>query len=177
MYNYWRTDLNDSIKALESIKDTILPYLISGEIYSIEKSQNEILILMDTLSGIDYIRKNKNGLQGIAARVQWANKPYNTFTIRSGRSSGVDTELKKRLFQINNGYFYPAFTLQAYFDNRIDNKLLSIGIIRTKDLYNLYLNEPSKFKKNKSDNDFIFISWDSIDSKLIKTKIRKAICH
>lgn len=173
MYNYWKTDLSDSIKCIESIRKNILPLLISGEIYSIEASQNQILILLDTYSGIDYIRQTNEGLQGIAARVQWTDKPYNSFTIRSNRKSGVDTELKKRLYQIDNGYFYPAFTLQAYFDNRNDNNLLSIAIIRTKDLYNLYLNSPEKFQKNKSDNDFVFIYWANIERNLIKILQKK----
>lgn len=118
MYNNWRRDLNDSVIALESIKDTYLPKVIKGKIHTIENADNEILILMDTKSGIDYIREDTNGLQGIAARVQWG-RAWNTFTIRTARHTGSETELEKRLYQIDNGYFYPAFTMQAYFDNRL----------------------------------------------------------
>ncbi|HSH50995.1 MAG TPA: hypothetical protein VK982_04645 [Bacteroidales bacterium] len=168
MYNHWRKDLKDSIIALESIKNTILPKLIGGEIHSIEDSENSILIKMDVTSGIDYIRENETGLQGIAARVQWGND-WDTFTIRSKRHTitGTDTELKKRLSQIDEGYFYPAFTLQAYFDNRQENNLLSIAVIRTVDLYSVYLESPHLFESNKSDNEFIFIRWNKI-SKYIK---------
>lgn len=167
MYNNWSTDLSDSIIALESIKENILPKLISGKIHSIENSSNEILILLDKLSGIDYIRQNENGLQGIAARVQWG-KNWDTFTIRSKRHTGTKTELEKRLYAIKNGYFYPAFTLQAYFDNRQTNNLLSIAVIKTIDLYNLYQNKFELFESNKSDNEFSFIKWCKIHDDLIK---------
>lgn len=166
MYNNWIKDLNDSIIALESIKYTILPKLINGTIHTIENSDNEIFLKMDSLSGIDYIREDKNGLQGIAARVQWGYN-FDTFTIRTERHTQSKTELEKRLYQIENGYFYPAFTLQAYFNNRNENKLLSIAIIKTIDLYNLYKNNFELFEFNKSDNQFAFIKWLKIKN-LIK---------
>lgn len=158
--------MSDSVAALDKIKEDVLPKLISGKILSIENIDNEILLLMDKISGIDYIRQDKHGLQGIAARVQWGNN-YNTFTIRSARHSGTQTELEKRLYQIKNGYFYPEFTLQAYFNNRNDNKLLSIAIIRTIDLYNVYQTNPELFESNKSDNEFKFVRWYKIQN-LIK---------
>ena len=58
MYNNWVKDLSDSMVAIDKIKDTILPKVISGKIHSIENSNNEILIMMDRFSGIDYIRQN-----------------------------------------------------------------------------------------------------------------------
>lgn len=161
MYNKWGKDLKDSIIAMESIKENVLPKLISGKIHNIEGSDNCVLIKIDTTSGIDYIRENDKGLQGIAARVQWGNA-WNTFTIRSKRHTGTPTELEKRLYQIKNGYFYPAFTLQAYFDNRANNNLLSIAIIKTKKLYELYINRPYLFKERVSDNKFYFVQWDDI---------------
>lgn len=170
MYNNWRHDLNDSVIALESIKDTYLPKVIKGKIHTIENADNEILMLMDTKSGIDYIREDTNGLQGIAARVQWG-RAWNTFTIRTARHTGSETELEKRLYQIDNGYFYPAFTMQAYFDNRLDNNLLSLAIVKTVDLYNLFKNERHLFEKRRSDNDFVFIHWDNLKDKVKTIKI------
>lgn len=167
MYNNWNVDLNDSVKALSTIKDTILPKLITGKVHCIENSENEILLLLDKMSGVDYIRENKHGLQGIAARVQWGNN-WDTFTIRAKRISGTQTELEKRLWQIENGYFYPEYTLQAYFDNRKSNNLLSIAMIKTKDLYNLYRDNPTIFENQKSDNDFIFVKWCKIENLIKK---------
>jgi hypothetical protein len=167
MYNSWDIDLSDSVKALSTIKDTVLPKLISGKIHCIENSDNEVLLLLDRMSGIDYVREDKHGLQGIAARVQWGNN-WDTFTIRAKRNSGSKTELEKRLDQIENGYFYPEYTLQAYFDNRENNNLLSIAIIKTKDLYNLYKENPSIFESQKSDNEFVFVRWSKIQNLIRK---------
>lgn len=172
MYNSWTTDLTDSIKAIDKIKYSVLPKLISGDIISIENTDNEVLIMLDKHSGIDYIRKNDNGLQGIASRVQFGKvgekpKAWNTFTIRYERCSGTKTEYEKRINQIENGYFYPAFTLQAYFDNRVDMNLLSIAIIKTTDLYAI-IQTSDKVCERVSDNVFKYISWCDIDPDKIK---------
>lgn len=172
MYNNWNVDLSDSVKALDQIKNTVLPKLISGKIHSIEKSEKDILIkcntsidiqnpilkLFDTKSGIDYIRENNDGLQGIASRVQWG-KSWESFTIRYARHTGTETEFEKRKRQIKDGYLYPAFTLQAYFDNRADNNLLSIAVIKTIDLYKFTDEYPELVKYRNSDNKFAVIYW------------------
>jgi len=167
IYNSWKKDLSDSVKALKTIEKTVLPRVISGKIHSIETSHNFVLMLMDQKSGIDYIREDNVGLQGIAARVQWG-KAWNTFTIRAARHTGAKTELEKRLSGIANGYFYPAFTMQAYFNNRKDNLFLSLGIIKTKALFDFLKNYPDKIERNKSDNSFVFVRWYHL-SNLVKT--------
>lgn len=159
-YNKWNKDLQDATKAIESIKDTVLPRLISGKLHSIENADNKILLMMDQVSGIDLIRQNSAGLQGVASRVQFGHS-FNTFTIRSKRKSGAKTELEKRLQQIKEGYFYPAFTLQAYFDNRKDLNLLSIAIIRTEDLY-LFIKKGNKVYTRESDNVFKYCKWSDL---------------
>lgn len=158
-YNAWQKDLSDSVIALNKIKNIITENLISGTIHTIEQSDNEILMKLDIKSGIDFIVEKEEGLQGIASRVQWG-KAWDTFTIRAVRCTGSETELSKRLRQIDGGYFYPAYTMQAYFDNRESNNLLSIGVVKTKDLYTLLKNKPHLFSKQKSDNEFLFISFD-----------------
>lgn len=161
-YNEWGKDLNDSVKAIKTIQHTVLPKLISGSLHNIEKSSNEILLWMDIYSGIDMIRKNKNGLQGVACRVQFG-PAYNTFTIRSARHTGAKTEFEKRTTQIEAGYFYPAFTLHAYFDDRIYMNLLSIAVIKTIDLYKAIRNGV-KMSTRYSDNQFKVVKWaDLID--------------
>lgn len=160
-YNNWQDDLSASVKAFEGIRKTYLPRVISGKIHTIEQAKNEVLIMLDTTSGIDYIRQDEHGLQGIAARAQWGNA-WDTFTIREARHTGTQTELEKRLYQIHNGYFFPFFTMQAYFDNKEDNNLLSIAVIKTADLYWLYENKACIFHRRASDNEFLFVNWYAI---------------
>ncbi len=173
MDNTWDKDLSDSMIAMNKIKDNYLPKLISGKIHSAESSDVEIVRLLDVVSGIDYIAENEHGLRGIATRVQWCDNPYNTFTIRSERHTGNGTELEKRLYQIENGYLYPSLTLQAYFDNRKENNLLSIGVIKTKDLYRIYQESPLLFRTNYSDNQFKFIHWDNLEGYVKKIILKK----
>jgi hypothetical protein len=167
-YNYWEKDLNSSVVALESIRHTVLPKLISGKIHTIEKVNNDILMLLDQKSGIDYIREDETGLQGIAARCQWGTKAWNSFTIRSERHTGSKTELEKRMESIEKGYFYPAYTLQAYFDDRKTNNLYTIGVIKTKDLFGFMRENPDFVETNKSDNKFVYVEWQFL-RKVIKT--------
>jgi len=162
MYDNWVNDLNYAAKALEKIKGNELKHLIGGKIHTIENRKNEILILLDVKSGIDYIRENEEGLQGIAARVQWG-KAWDTFTIRMKRHTGTKTEYEKRVAQIKNGYFYPAFTLQSYFDNKQDMNLLSAAICKTTDLYDFIEKFKDKVHTNRSDNDFIFVKWSDLE--------------
>lgn len=173
-YNKWDTDLSDSILALKKIKDNILPTLLSGEIHCIESSKDFILMKLDAFCGVDYIREDNIGLQGVAARVQWmgTSSPYNTFTIRTDRHSGTKTELSKRVEQIENGYFYPAFTLQAYFDNRQDNNLLSIAVVRTMDLYSYLISNPDELLHRESDNKFVAVNWDNLIKHNVNVKIK-----
>jgi hypothetical protein len=167
VYNNWKKDAIDSARAIESIRDTYLPKVILGKIHTIESMDNEVLILMDLKSGVDYIREDDFGLQGIAARCQW-ERVYNTFTIREKRHTGTITELEKRKIAIDRGYLYPTFTLQAYFDNRENNELLSLGIIKTLELYNFVKNNPDKVHKNKSDNDFVYVRWQDLGNNVKK---------
>lgn len=165
----WRADLSNAVAALESIRETILPKIITGRILTVEGSDNEVLILLDEFSGIDYIKHDSEGLQGIAARVQFGSN-YESFTIRYKRASGVVTEYEKRLKQIREGYFYPTLTMQAYFDNVNDKNLLSVSIMRTDDLFAEIERNPKArtFTNAKDGNIFKALFWRDIPKDLIK---------
>jgi len=171
MYNNWELDLKRSILAIEKIRLDVLPKLINGEIISIEESDNKILLMFDQFSGIDYLRKDNIGLQGIATRVQFG-KAWNSFTIRTRRCTGVKTEYEKRLEQIEKGYIYPYYTLQCYFDNHLDLNLLSICIIKTTDLY-FEIENNKNVKTRESDNVFKYLNWSDIDKAKLKTYFKK----
>lgn len=164
----WVKDNQNSIKAFNAIKDSHLPKLINGRILNIELSNNEVLAMLDSYSGIDAIKKDDTGIQGIAWRAQFQNKKWNTFTIRSERDTGSVTECQKRIEAINKGYFYPAYTIQAYFDNTESLNLLSMAIIKTKNLYKLFNDNKHLFRTRKSNNVFYFIGWSDIPPDMIK---------
>ena len=173
MYNPWGEDLKESAKALLTIKESVLEVLFNGKIYNIESSKNEILMLIDQHSGIDYIVDDGEGLVGVATRVQWGGN-YRTFTIRESRHTGSKTEYEKRkhalrLIHKDSSYIYPALTMQAYFDNKEDNNLLSLAITRTRDLYDFiekYYDDSTRVRRNSSDNDFIYVRWRDLEKEL-----------
>ncbi len=65
--------------------------------------------------------------------------------------------------------------MQMYCNNRKENILESMAIIKTEDLYLLSIEHPELFHTTKSDNFFKFIRWKDIRNKsniniLIKRK-------
>jgi hypothetical protein len=161
-------DLLYSIDAIEKIRLTILPKLISGNILNNQIPNDLINKLLDRDAGFDYFREDKNGMQGIASRVQFDDS-FNSFTIRLERDSGNKTEFEKRKFAIENGYMYPEFTMHSYFDNRINLNLISIAIIKTIDLFNYHKMHPNDFLIQTSKNAvFYSINWNYLKDLQIK---------
>lgn len=170
-YNSWTHDLKDSTKALQSV----LPQLakaVNGKFVLVEGDGHRLLKELDRISGIDLVSIFEGQIRGIASRCQWGND-WQTFTIRKERYTGSTTEYEKRIAAIAGNGMYPMLTLQMYFDHRSTNNLLSFGIMKTVDLYNLIETRPDIVKQNESDNVFIFIHWLAIkatDKKLIICK-------
>ncbi len=142
-----------------------------NRIIEIESSDNNILQMFDKYSGVDAIQvTNDNQIRGIAMRVQYGNA-WDTFTIRYKRSSGVKTEYEKRMDAIQNEKMYPQLTVQCYLSS--DSKeVLSVGIIRTKDLYEQIQNkEIVKYREAAEDgNIFLYVNWRDLKKLLHYTK-------
>lgn len=164
-----KNDLDASSRAFETISGTTLQKLIKGDLISCEtfaEQEQSIGFAMDVQAGIDYLSVNDYGMRGLAVRVQWG-VPYNTFTIRKSRPSGVKTEYEKRTYQIENGYIYPEFTIQCYFDNKEKNNLISMAVVRTVDLYQA-LKTSDNIETLQSNNEFLAIHWNEIPKDKIK---------
>lgn len=161
----YKKDLAKSIRYLKSVQP-LIEALIGAKLKKIEGSEDDLYILLDTKSGIDYIGidKAKNySIYGIAARIQ-EGKQYDSFTIRSERKSGHRTELVKRQEQIANGDFYPKLTLQVYFDYR--GSLSSMAFIKTKLLFDFIENHPKLVdKKETFDSEFLVVYWKDLKEK------------
>lgn len=147
----FRKDLSDSAKAfIDLVWPIIKPHFNNCEIRPVETVTTiPFYKELDQYSGIDaWVLNRKKGMRGLASRVQWPNEnwskkrvsdfltfPWNTFTIRRSRASGVLTEFSKRLFAIKNEWLYPYFTVQAYVSKRGNKgELLSVAWCRTIDL-------------------------------------------
>ena len=180
MNNDVKKDLNDSILAFENL---VLPIIesknmINGNFISIEKIthsfEEDIATHFDKLSSIDLFRiKIDEGISGIASRVQFGKKAYNTFTIRKNRVSGALTELDKIIKNYHSGkYFYPHLYIHSYISNRENGEVLSFAIVETKTLIELYEKNIYNIKINRYDgNEFICFDWNDILKKGYKIKI------
>lgn len=140
----------------------------SSDIRDIESMDSELCQMFDKTCGIDAIQFIDGQARGVAIRVQWGVS-YETFTIRFKRRSGVKTEWGKRMEAItqDKGYLYPYLTIQIYLNNKSDNEILSICIVKTKDLYNYAAINIADLKRNKcpEGNEFLIVPFSAFSEK------------
>lgn len=162
-YNNWKVDLKGTQKYLARIPEL---FMQGYTLHSIEDSDNIILQKMDKYSGIDWIAESNKRLVTVAARIQY-DTTFRTFTIRTKRRTGAKTEYEKRVEAIKNGFLYPTYTCQAYFDT--STGLLDGGaIMKTVDLFESL---EKSYNKSKSDNEFVYKSFTDIKEEGYSIKI------
>lgn len=158
--------INDGIsKSNNTFTDVVEPVLLElmgGEFIVVEGVTDPVYVKMDLLSGIDILHVSDKGIRGIASRVQYG-KAWDTFTVRTSRESGKETEYAKRQWSIDNEYIYPYYTLQAYVSN--DDELLSLAVAKTKDVMDMV--EQGKCIKRQVYEDgrsatFAAVKWDAM---------------
>ena len=103
-------DMRKSMAFVDKAKPIIAKLLKGGEIMQVEGDDNEVCKMLDMTCGTDYFQVyNSLGLAwGVASRVQSINiggRPFNTFTVRKARESGVETEYEKRKRAIEKAVF------------------------------------------------------------------------
>ena len=141
---------------------------VSGQVIDIQNSGSMVLDWLDKYSGIDWIMKrNDDHVFGIAARIQLTQPKYyldpqNTFTIRYETVSGGKTEYEKRIESIENGYFYPLFTLQAYVKEKDPTHVLSGAMMKTIDLYDFMKKYSYLVNEDRRDNVFKIVKWTDV---------------
>lgn len=134
----WKKDLNKSSNIFLKIIWPKIIYIIGGgKVIPVETvTEENFKKLLDQKAGIDNWQVIGTCIRGIASRIQY-NVNYKTFTIRHTRiGSDVETEYQKRMRAIygEGGFLYPHYTVQAYIKEP-ENKILSIGIIHTRSLF------------------------------------------
>ena len=155
-----------------------------GELRPVELSSDDMAEQLDMLAGIDAWQIVKDtGIRGLAVRVQWCPESYETFTVRYERRNGAKTEYAKRVEAMvddRRGWLFPHLTCQAYLTER--EIMLSVAVVRTKDLY-LWLDiQPSGWWKpiwNKDgSSSFQPVKWDDLLRDNVQVRIlRGALCQ
>lgn len=135
-----------------------------GELHSCESDTSPVLDLLDKFSGIDWVQHLPGGVRGIAARVQWVDSAFPTYTIRCKTQSGNATEMEKRL-KTDRGFFYPHMTVQAYIAKpRGSGQLLQVYVCETTALYDCVRSGNMQTKANPFDGN-VFAIVDVADIK------------
>lgn len=143
---------------------------------SVDKDLKELTQNFDALSGIDVLyADSKNGIIGIANRIQWTNKSWASFTIRTKLPSGHETEYQKRVraLKSNGKYIYPYITIQSYIEEpRRIGKLISIGMGYTKDIIKMIDEGRCKIKINPTDQiEFYTCFWKEMKERGFEVNI------
>jgi hypothetical protein len=171
-------DMRQSMNRVERARPIIAELLNGGEIIPGEGDDNEVCKLLDMTCGTDYLQayKDKGLVWGVASRIQIVRKgmkPYNTFTVRKARESGVSTEYEKRAYAIEHGGVYPFLTMQAYVDE--NENFLSVGIAKTTDVMEFvekgYARQNHTGKHQIGQAAFYVCRWDEMASKGYKVLI------
>jgi len=140
----WQTDLTQSASDfLNQVWPKIKrwKWFKRGELLSVESVTNVGFTRdLDMLAGIDawHIVRESSVMRGIASRAQRGGGEFRTFTIRTARDSGTETEYAKRLRAIKyreRGWLYPHLTIQAYLSD--DGKFRRAAGIETKALFEI----------------------------------------
>ena len=148
---------------------------LSGQVIPVEAVMaDDMRRYLDILAGIDlWLIEKKMGITGLASRVQWGASPYDSFTVREARHTGVETELNKKLRAIRSGgrYLYPYWSCQAYITKRptrengrlkSQGELLSVGVALTAGICNLIIHGQCKRRLNPDGNTFAAVYWETM---------------
>lgn len=163
----WRDDLRDSTADFTNIVwPAIKDSIGGGMIVPTEGTPVQMFNAVDMLSGIDILQRLPSGAQrALASRVQWGDRAWRTFTIRSIRTSNAETELEKRLRTfLDESGLLPTKTIQAYLTER-GGRLICAGVVDTKPLLKFvvqHLEQLVRQARLTENAMFIWVPWDEL---------------
>jgi len=183
-------DLSQSARTfLDVVWPAIRGLVGYGEILPVEGTASaEMQKHFDQLAGIDawQVAPEKGRMRGIASRVQYGDRPWETFTIRYARKNGFETEYAKRLAAIldeDRGWILPHLTVQAYVTRGTPTLLLA-AVTKTQDLYlstaaeiaekGLRTRGPGVWVKTNPEDgtEFLCVSFDVLRDRGMVVKVR-----
>lgn len=160
-------DLSDSAYDFVRVVWPAIHKLVGeGDLLTVETEPGEMAHAFDTLAGIDawQLCYADGAMRGIASRIQWGDRNWRTHTIRRERPTGTATELAKRQLALQKpgeGWLLPALTVQAYLTKpRRTGRLISVGIVRTRDLYKYAELYPCPEPRRNPDDGVLFDYYD-----------------
>ena len=152
------------------LKMPVIESLEAQSIIQIEGEFKQLLESLDIYGGFDWWVKFDKGIRGLASRIQWVEKSWDTWTIRKSKLSGNKTEYQKRTDAIAFEYLYPYYTLQAYITED-GGKLLSYAIAKTKDVIS-HIKE-DQVRGQSDGTKFYYVKWEDVKNDACWTIIEK----
>lgn len=160
-----------------------------GELVPGESVDERVAELLDQEAGVDFYAVIKDeGVITIASRCQ-KTPSFQTTTVRYDTGTDYDTELQKRLRQLDCGMLSPLFTVHAYvklddpFDTDcVTGSVRNVAACRTVDLFN-YIDDHDRAakpdgakqlpdgggwyvrKNSEDDNLFLAVPWQLFSSQ------------
>jgi|SRR5262245_34891395 len=188
----WRPDAQWSADAFEEIIwPEIKDHIGGGRLLSLEDGDDLVARYFDIRAGFDAIQECADGrVRGIAQRCQQKPEnlkrerdyPYNTFTIRNKRESGMTTENEKRRLALEeDGGLYPAITVQAYLETKT-GPWMTIGFAKTRELYK-WKDDPANARNIRMGEvtsngaaSFVIVPWWALGSEIVQV-IRNPVIY
>lgn len=121
---------------------------------------------LDGLASLDclHIQETEHRMRGMATRIQWCDKSWDSFTVRHERSTGAIGEYEKLAHVLTSPgfYLYPALWIHAYLSEpRRQGHLLAVGVCYTRNLWQFISGGFAYERQNPADgNTFYVVPWD-----------------
>lgn len=163
--NFYESMANTKLDFKNHISPILKKLYKNRIFYPTEGRADLIAQLLDKNAGIDYISEDlvTGELKGYASRIQRTPFSYDTFTTRSGRDSGAQTELAKRHRDIQRKNICPFLTWQAYVSTD-GSEFLSMAITFSDFIDHFIYNHPTETKHTnpyqQGQASFIPVKWD-----------------
>lgn len=162
----WITKLKKSSAAFDTYFKPLAIEMLQGEFAIVEGvTEDRMAQVLDQSAGIDlWFFNTKQGVRGMASRIQFQEKNWRTFTIRKALESGARTEYEKRKYAIDNEWLYPVLTLQGYLNGA--NQVLGFAIAKTADI--IWMIERGRYTINHTGQqqlgqaEFYVVAWDEM---------------
>lgn len=174
---HFETDLTRSAALFKDVVWPVIKCRFGGELVPVESvTDSDMASMIDRRSGIDaWHLSDSDRIRGIASRVQFGRKAWNTFTVRRSRDTGSQTEYEKRRRDIasNQGWLYPHLTVQAFIDDSGEEpKFLAAAasttetIIQTCDaIEDGKISPPNGGIRRAQNATFFWVSWGFLISQ------------
>ena len=141
-----------------------------GRFVAVEGRVDEVAKLLDTNAGIDALFIDKLGLiHGVAVRVQFTDRSWDTFSVRCERDSGNPTEYDKRVAALKARAMVPHMTFQGY-ASKAGSTALSAAWVSTVHLFELlgdqeFMRTHSRRMNMQDGNSFYYALWDELRTR------------